>query len=237
MLRKLRSPSRVNQRPKNEHPPPTHTIHTLSGLAEEQGPLIHQPLPAARLAHILNRAATDLWDVCTLADAAQMWEKAHAIASCILAACPGDYAPPLVVQFAKHPYRWCRSAHRPRRSCAHRSRQQIRASLRGQRGRGRHLDCGSRQRHPQGSNPRRTAVGRSRPARIDAQPVIGGWTPSEALATLHAEEQIALVLTYRDRERAPAVALAIGCSIREVSYLVPAARRKLAEVLDRLDLL
>lgn len=52
------------------------------------GPLVRQPEPAARLAHILNRAATDLWDVCTLDDAAQMYEEARAIASRILAACP-----------------------------------------------------------------------------------------------------------------------------------------------------
>jgi len=52
------------------------------------GPLVRQPEPAARLAHILNRAATDLWDVCTLDDAPQMWGEARAIASRILAACP-----------------------------------------------------------------------------------------------------------------------------------------------------
>jgi hypothetical protein len=56
---------------------------------DEQGPLVRQPAPAARLANILNRAATDLWDVCTYTDAGQMWEEARAIASRILAACPG----------------------------------------------------------------------------------------------------------------------------------------------------
>jgi hypothetical protein len=50
--------------------------------------LIRQPAPAARLAHILNNAATELWDICTYTDAAQMWEDARAIASRILAACP-----------------------------------------------------------------------------------------------------------------------------------------------------
>lgn len=60
---------------------------------------------------------------------------------------------------------------------------------------------------------------------------------AEALATLDPDEQAALVLTYRDRERAPEVALAIGCSVRKVCYLVPTARRKLADALDRRDLL
>jgi hypothetical protein len=55
-----------------------------------QGPLVRQPEPAARLAHILNNAATELWDASTLDDAGQMWEEARAIASRILAACPGD---------------------------------------------------------------------------------------------------------------------------------------------------
>ena len=53
-----------------------------------QGPLIKQVEPAARLAHILNDAATELWDASTLDDPAQMWEEARAIASRILASCP-----------------------------------------------------------------------------------------------------------------------------------------------------
>jgi hypothetical protein len=62
----------------------------MQAVAEVQGPLVRQPVPAARLAHILHRSATDLWDVCTLTDPVQMWEEARAIASRILAACPGD---------------------------------------------------------------------------------------------------------------------------------------------------
>jgi hypothetical protein len=49
-----------------------------------------QPEPAARLALILNHAAMELFDVCTMQDRAQMWEDARAIASRILAACPSD---------------------------------------------------------------------------------------------------------------------------------------------------
>ena len=63
---------------------------TLYGNAEEQGPLVRQPAPAARLARILHRSAQDLWDSCTLTDSGQMWEEARAIASRILASCPGD---------------------------------------------------------------------------------------------------------------------------------------------------
>jgi hypothetical protein len=69
--------------------PPTPTID-VHAVPEEQGPLIRQPVPAARLARILHHSATDLWDISTLTDAAQMWEEARAIASRILASCPGD---------------------------------------------------------------------------------------------------------------------------------------------------
>jgi hypothetical protein len=76
------------------HPTPHSTIQTLHGVTTppncEPGPLVTQPVPAARLARILHNAAQELWDACTLQDAAQMWEDARAIASRILAACPGD---------------------------------------------------------------------------------------------------------------------------------------------------
>jgi hypothetical protein len=62
----------------------------LQGVDEEQGPLVRQPIPAARLARILHHSATDLWEICTLTDAAQMWEEARAVASRILASCPTD---------------------------------------------------------------------------------------------------------------------------------------------------
>jgi hypothetical protein len=62
----------------------------IDGIVEEQGPLVRQPAPAARLARILHHSATDLWDVCTLTDTAQMWEEARAVASRILASCPTD---------------------------------------------------------------------------------------------------------------------------------------------------
>ena len=68
----------------------TPTPHQIHGVADEQGPLVRQPIPAARLARILHHSATELWDICTLQDPAQMWEEARAIASRILASCPGD---------------------------------------------------------------------------------------------------------------------------------------------------
>ena len=62
----------------------------LHGTAETQGPLVRQPVPAARLARILHHSAQDLWEVCTLTDTGQMWEEARAIATRILAAAPGQ---------------------------------------------------------------------------------------------------------------------------------------------------
>jgi hypothetical protein len=67
---------------------PPFTAPGLQGVAEEQGPLVRQPVPAARLARILHHAAQELWDLCTYTDSAEMWEEARAIASRILSACP-----------------------------------------------------------------------------------------------------------------------------------------------------
>jgi len=71
-------------------PHPTRPAITIDGKAEIWGPLVRQPRPAARLARILNHSATDLWDVCTMTDTAQMQQEARAVAARILAACPGD---------------------------------------------------------------------------------------------------------------------------------------------------
>ena len=68
--------------------PPATTAPGLQGVCEEQGPLVRQSAPAARLARILNHAAMELWDLCTYTDAPEMWEEARAIASRILTACP-----------------------------------------------------------------------------------------------------------------------------------------------------
>jgi len=71
-------------------PHPTRPTVTIDGKAETWGPLVRQPRPAARLARILNHSASDLWDVCTMTDTAQMQQEARAVAARILAACPSD---------------------------------------------------------------------------------------------------------------------------------------------------
>ena len=58
-----------------------------------------------------------------------------------------------------------------------------------------------------------------------------------ALASLTPQEQIALVLRYRDRETAGRISIAAGCGERQVEGLLACARRKLASALDRLNLL
>jgi len=58
-----------------------------------------------------------------------------------------------------------------------------------------------------------------------------------ALSALDEDEQIALVLRYRDKQEAIQIAVGLQCSVRRVSYLIPIARRHLAENLDRLNLL
>ena len=57
---------------------------------EEQGPLVRQPAPAAKLARVLHHAAQELWDAWTHTNSADMWEEARAIASRILAAAPAE---------------------------------------------------------------------------------------------------------------------------------------------------
>ena len=58
-----------------------------------------------------------------------------------------------------------------------------------------------------------------------------------ALAQLDPEHQQILLLTYRDGIRHAQAASVLGCSVRTIYYLLPAARRRLADTLDRLDLL
>jgi DNA-directed RNA polymerase specialized sigma24 family protein len=58
-----------------------------------------------------------------------------------------------------------------------------------------------------------------------------------AMNALPDEQKIALIWRYRDGASDERTALALGCSVRKVSYLVPMARRALASILDRLNLL
>ena len=63
------------------------TVKTMLGAPLEDPHGLNRSAPAIRLAHIINAAAVDLWEVSTLEDVAEMWEQARAIASRILAAC------------------------------------------------------------------------------------------------------------------------------------------------------
>ena len=58
-----------------------------------------------------------------------------------------------------------------------------------------------------------------------------------ALSSLDPAHQSVLMLTYRDRHGHAAAAAAIGCSVSTLAYMLPAARRRLADALDRRDLL
>jgi hypothetical protein len=70
-------------------PTPTPAIE-VEGVEEIQGPLVRQPAPAARLARIIHRTATDLWELCTGDDEKQMALEARAIVARILASCPKE---------------------------------------------------------------------------------------------------------------------------------------------------
>ena len=58
-----------------------------------------------------------------------------------------------------------------------------------------------------------------------------------ALSHLDPMHQQILLLTYRDGIRHREAANMLGMSERNVYYLLPAARRRLTDILDRLDLL
>ena len=59
----------------------------------------------------------------------------------------------------------------------------------------------------------------------------------KALCCITEEEQLVLIATYRNCDTAQQAAVACHCSERKIAYLLPQARRHLADVLDRLDLL
>jgi RNA polymerase sigma factor (sigma-70 family) len=58
-----------------------------------------------------------------------------------------------------------------------------------------------------------------------------------ALQKLRPDERAALILRYRDKAGYEEIAVALSCSARKVSYMIPQARQHLADVLDRMDLL
>jgi DNA-directed RNA polymerase specialized sigma24 family protein len=58
-----------------------------------------------------------------------------------------------------------------------------------------------------------------------------------ALSMLTKDEQTILLMSYGDRQDQPDTAEILGCSTRKVSYTLPPARKRLASILDKLDLL
>ena len=86
--------------------------HELTGLGEQQGPLVRQPAPAARLARILHHSANDLWELCTLTDTNQMQQEANAIARRIIAS-HRALTPRVVVPLARHHNPWYSAADAP----------------------------------------------------------------------------------------------------------------------------
>jgi DNA-directed RNA polymerase specialized sigma24 family protein len=58
-----------------------------------------------------------------------------------------------------------------------------------------------------------------------------------ALGRLPEEEQMLLLLTYRERQRYDEISKILNCSLRKVTYALPTARRHLADILDKLDIL
>ena len=58
-----------------------------------------------------------------------------------------------------------------------------------------------------------------------------------ALERLPEDEQMLLVLTYRERQCHQEVSKILRCSVRKLYYTLPAARKHLAEILDKLDIL
>jgi DNA-directed RNA polymerase specialized sigma24 family protein len=58
-----------------------------------------------------------------------------------------------------------------------------------------------------------------------------------ALDQLTEVEQIILMLTYCERQRQYHSAEVMQRPIRKVSYILPRARKRLADLLDRMDLL
>jgi DNA-directed RNA polymerase specialized sigma24 family protein len=86
------------------------------------------------------------------------------------------------------------------------------------------------------TNYRRIGWQQRRASQADAQ-IVRVIDFERALASLDDEQQMALVLRYRDDETEGSIAAALACSVRKVGYVLPAARRSLAAALERLNLL
>lgn len=62
-------------------------------------------------------------------------------------------------------------------------------------------------------------------------------TFEQGFSRLSQDDQTILAATYRDNFDQVTRAALINCISRKVNYLLPAARSRLADILDRLDLL
>jgi DNA-directed RNA polymerase specialized sigma24 family protein len=83
---------------------------------------------------------------------------------------------------------------------------------------------------------RRTGWGQRNSCNFDAA-LVRCIDFERALGKLSEDEQIALIYRYRNKATEREIAAAVGCGVRKLNYLIPAARRHLANVLDTLNLL
>jgi DNA-directed RNA polymerase specialized sigma24 family protein len=58
-----------------------------------------------------------------------------------------------------------------------------------------------------------------------------------AFERLPEDEQMLLMLTYRERQHQEEISKILRCSVRKVAYTLPQARKHLADILDKLDIL
>ncbi len=91
-------------------------------------------------------------------------------------------------------------------------------------------------RNGRATNYRRAGYRERRQRDADAA-IVRALDFERALGTLPAPQQAALLITYRLGATRPEIARALACSTRTADTLVVAARRRLANTLERLDLI
>jgi DNA-directed RNA polymerase specialized sigma24 family protein len=58
-----------------------------------------------------------------------------------------------------------------------------------------------------------------------------------AFERLPEDEQMLPMLTYRERQHQEEISKILRCPVRKAAYTLPAARKHLADILDKLDIL